>query len=481
MRLGAKLFLAVALVTAVLFAVGGLSLRAVGRLVAVNRDISTRTVPAVRHASAIHDAMPGLAGLEARTVILKDPRYVNRWTERMIQVREDVRRLSGLLTTRRQQALLDEASGALDDYEKHVAQAQSLLIRGQRQQAVRLVEAESNALVERVQTVLERLIEDIHEAARAAQAEASRLEQRTWTGVMLALGAAVVLALVGAGLLVARLTRSLRALSDATAAVAAGSFHEPLRVEGTDEVARLTRSFNTMAQRLRELDKVKETFLASVSHELRSPLTSMREAGHLLRDEIPGGLNLKQARLVGIIEAGADRLLRLVNQILDFSRLRAGVLPIERMPVALDQIVASAADELRPQAQEAGLAMEVERVGDRFEYLGDQDRLVQVVVNLVSNAIRFTPRGGRVTIRVVDAGSELEIQVEDTGVGIPAMALPYIFGWYEQAHRQRGGTGLGLPIVRGLVEAHGGRVTVESHEGKGSRFTVLLPRVGTFA
>jgi signal transduction histidine kinase len=481
MRLGAKLFLAVALVTAVLFAVGGLSLRAVGRLVAVNRDISTRTVPAVRHASAIHDAMPGLAGLEARTVILQDPRYVNRWTERMIQVREDVRRLSELLTTRGQQALLDEASGALDDYEKHVAQAQSLVLRGQRQQAVRLVEAESNALVERVQTVLERLIEDIHEAARAAQAEAARLEQRTWTGVMLALGTTVVLALVGAGLLVARLTRSLRALSDATAAVAAGSFHEPLRVEGTDEVARLTRSFNTMAQRLRDLDKVKETFLASVSHELRSPLTSMREAGHLLRDEIPGGLNLKQARLVGIIEAGADRLLRLVNQILDFSRLRAGVLPIERMPVALDQIVASAADELRPQAQEAGLEMEVERVGDRFEYLGDQDRLVQVVVNLVSNAIRFTPRGGQVTIRVVDAGSELEIQVEDTGVGIPAMALPYIFGWYEQAHRQRGGTGLGLPIVRGLVEAHGGRVTVESHEGKGSRFTVLLPRGGTFA
>jgi signal transduction histidine kinase len=340
------------------------------------------------------------------------------------------------------------------------------------------VETQSNALVERVQTLLERLIDDIHETARAAQAEAARLEQRTWTGVMLALGAAVVLALMGAGLLVTRLTRSLRALSEATAAVAAGSFHEPLRVEGTDEVATLTRSFNTMVQRLRELDKVKETFLASVSHELRSPLTSMREAGHLLRDEIPGGLNLKQARLVGIIEAGADRLLRLVNQILDFSRLRAGVLPIERMPVALDQIVNSAADELRPQAQEAGLALEVERVGERFEYLGDQDRLVQIVVNLVSNAVRFTPRGGRVTIRVVDAGSELEIQVEDTGVGIPAMALPYIFGWYEQAHRQRGGTGLGLPIVRGLVEAHGGRVTVESHEGKGSRFTVLLPRGG---
>jgi signal transduction histidine kinase len=478
MKLGAKLFLAVFLVTVVLFVVGGLSLRAVGRLVAVNRDISTGTVPAVRHASAIHDGMPVLVRLEARMVILKDPHYVRRWEDQMAEVRADLGRLSPLLKTDRQQALLGEASDALDDYAGNVARALALVRQGQREQAVRLVETQSSVLVEGVQTALERLIDDIHEVARAAQAEAARLEQRTWKGVVLALGTAVVLALVGAGLLVARLTRSLRALSEATAAVAAGSFREPLRVEGTDEVAALTRSFNTMAQRLSELDKVKETFLASVSHELRSPLTSMREAAHLLREEVPGGLNPKQARLVGIFEGGADRLLRLVDQILDFSRLRAGMLPIERRPVALDEVVTRAADELRPQAQEAGLTVDVERVGERFEYLGDGDRLVQVVVNLVSNAIRFTPRGGRVTVRVVDAGAELEIQVEDTGLGIPAMALPHIFGWYEQAHRQRGGTGLGLPIVRGLVEAHGGRVTVESQEGKGSRFTVLLPRGG---
>jgi signal transduction histidine kinase len=480
MKLGAKLFLAFSLVTAVLFVVGGLSLRAVGRLVAVNRDISTRTVPAVRHAASVHDAMPGLVRLEARMVILKDPRYVDRWQERVVQAREDLNRLGLLLTTARQQDLLAEARRALDAYEQNVAHAQELVGRGQRQQAVRLVETQSSALVERVQTVLERLIDDIHEAARAAQAEAGRLERRTWSGVILALGAAVILALVGGGLLAGRLSRSMRALSEATAAVAAGSFREPLRIEGRDEIAALARSFNTMAERLREVDQLKETFLASVSHELRSPLTSMREAAHLLREEVPGGLNPKQARLVNIIEAGADRLLRLVNQILDFSRLRAGMLPIERLPVALDEIVMQAADELRPQVQEAGLALEVERVGERFDYLGDEDRLVQVVVNLLSNAVRFTPRGGRVTIRVVDVGAELEIQIEDTGVGIPAGALPYIFGWYAQAHRQRGGTGLGLPIVRGLVEAHGGQVTVESQEGKGSRFTVLLPRGEAF-
>src|SRR5438093_8498279 len=101
---------------------------------------------------------------------------------------------------------------------------------------------------------------------------------------------------------------------------------------------------------------------------------------------------------------------------------------------------------------------------------------LQLVVNLGANAIRFTPRGGRVVVRVIDVGPEIELQVEDTGVGIPADALPHIFDPYRQAHRERGGTGLGLAIVSGIVAAHGGRVTAESREGKGSRFTVLLPR-----
>jgi signal transduction histidine kinase len=101
---------------------------------------------------------------------------------------------------------------------------------------------------------------------------------------------------------------------------------------------------------------------------------------------------------------------------------------------------------------------------------------MQVIVNLVANAIRFTPAGGRVVVRIVDADAEVEIQVEDTGRGIPTPALPYIFEWYRQAHQDPGGSGLGLAIARSSVEAHHGRITVESQEGKGSRFTVLLPR-----
>jgi two-component system sensor histidine kinase GlrK len=231
-----------------------------------------------------------------------------------------------------------------------------------------------------------------------------------------------------------------------------------------------------MAERLRELDELKQAFLATVSHELRSPLTSMREAAHLLRDRVGGELNDRQSRMVEIIAGSCERLLRLVNQVLDLSRLRAGVLTLDRQPVDLDRVVARALDEMRPQAEEAGLALSFERRGNDFMVEGDEDRLVQVFVNLIANAVRFTLRRGRVTVRLHDAGREVEVQVEDTGVGIPAVALPHIFDTWQQAHQQRGGTGLGLAIVRGIVQAHAGRVTVESHEGKGSRFSVLLPR-----
>src|SRR6185369_8646241 len=173
-----------------------------------------------------------------------------------------------------------------------------------------------------------------------------------------------------------RITRSLRRLSAATTAVAAGSFSEPIRVGGRDEVSVLARSFNAMADRLRKHDEVKEEFFATLSHELRSPITSVREAAHLLADGVPGPLTPKQARMVDIIRRSTDRLLRLVNQILDVSRLRAGVVPLD-----LDWLVGRAIDELRPQADEAKVTLGRERIGTRFTVIGDEDRLVQVVVN----------------------------------------------------------------------------------------------------
>ena len=309
----------------------------------------------------------------------------------------------------------------------------------------------------------------------AAQAEAGRLETRTWTIVLISLGAAVGLALLGTAIVARRMTSSLDLLSSATADVAASAFREPIAVTSRDEIGALARAFNSMARQLGEIEETKREFFATVTHELRSPLTSIRGAVDLLHSGTPGPLTEKQGRLADIIRESAERLLGLANQILELSRLRAGV-DLDRKPLDLVMLVDRVVEELHPQAADAGVTLEREHYGSHFAYLGDADRLYQLVVNLGTNAIRFTPRGGRVIVRVIDAGEEFELQVEDTGVGIPAEALPTIFEPYRQAHQDRGGTGLGLAIVRGVATAHGGRVMAESREGKGSRFTVLLPR-----
>jgi signal transduction histidine kinase len=476
MRLASKIFLTSAIVIVVLAGVAGLSLRAIDRLASANREIVTRAVPALRLTAAAREAIEPLMRLEARAVIFGDPHYTSAWTERAAQLAEDLERLVGFAQSTGENLYLREASAAFDAYRRVVARERALIQMGDQRGAASLTDGEARMLGERVEERLGALMSATHTQVLSVEAETARVEGRMWTSVLVALGAAVGLALLGAAVLAHRMTRSLAELSSAAAAVAAGRFREPIVVKSRDEIGSVARSFNSMVGQLRQVEESRREFFATVSHELRSPLTSIRGAAELLREGIPGPLTDKQKRLADIVSGSSGRLLRLVNQILEMSRLQAGLVDIERRPLDLADLVDRAAEELHPLASDASVTLECERIGTSFTYYGDVERLHQVVVNLGANAIRFTQPGGRVVTRVIDAGPEFEVQVEDTGVGIPADALPHIFDAYRQAHRQRGGTGLGLAIVRGIAEAHGGRVTVESREGKGSRFTVLLPR-----
>jgi signal transduction histidine kinase len=476
MRLASKIFLTASLAVVVLAGVGVLSLRAVDRLVSVNREVTTRAVPALALAVSAREAVPPLVRLEARLFVLRDPRYVALWEGQAARVAQDLERLGDYATSAREAGSTAAARAAFAGYRSAVGRARALLGRGEAARALAVSEREARGFAERVESSLEALREATHARALAAQAEAARLEARTWTGVLAALGAAVGLALLGAAVVAQRMTRSLRALSAATAAVASGAWQAPIAVRSRDEIGRLAESFNAMAGELRRLEATKQEFFATVSHELRSPLTSIRGAVDLLRDRVPGDLTPAQARLVDITGQSTDRLLRLVDRILEVSRLSAGAATLERTALDLDKLAARAVDELRPQAEEAGVALAYERTGDEFALAGDEERLFQVVVNLGGNAIRFTPRGGRVAVGLAARPAGLELAVEDTGAGIPADALPRIFDAWRQAHAGHGGTGLGLALVRGVVEAHGGRVAVASEDGQGSRFTVYLPR-----
>jgi signal transduction histidine kinase len=169
-------------------------------------------------------------------------------------------------------------------------------------------------------------------------------------------------------------------------------------------------------------------------------------------------------------------MLAMVNQILDFTRLQALAVPLEIRPVDALEAVTRAMDELRPVAEAKRIRLTLAAEGTDFTVLGEEGSLVRVVINLLGNAVNFTGPDGAVTLRLAEMGDRLELQVRDTGVGIPPEALPAIFEPYRQAHGRRLGSGLGLAVVKGLVEAHHGTVSVHSAPGQGSCFTVELPK-----
>lgn len=476
MRLGTKLFLTTSVVIVALVALSGWSLLTINRLVGFSRDIVTGSLPALRLELSLRESIDTLMRLDTRALVLRDPQYAKLWSERAAKVSADLELLRSFLATGDEIAKHVESAEAFAEYRRHVVEQRRLVASGQRAAALRLAEGDARTAAQAAATALDGLVSATYRAVDQAQSAALELEHRTLQAVGAGLAVVLVVALAAVGLLSLGMTRSLRRLSAATAELAEGAFRAPLPVRARDEIGELTRSFNRMAVRIREAERAKEEFFSHISHELRTPLTSVREATNLLLDRVPGPLDPKQVRLVEIVRASSERLLRLVNHILELSRLRARLLPLDRLPVDLDKLVSRAIDELRPQAEDQDIVVARRTTGADFTIVGDEDRLVRVVVNLLDNAIKFTPRGGSVGVELRDVGRGVTISVEDTGVGIPADVLPRIFEPYRQAHGGRSGSGLGLAIVKGLVEVHGGSLDVRSEEGGGSRFVVRLPR-----
>jgi signal transduction histidine kinase len=486
MRLALKIFLANLLVILVLVGVAVWTLAEVARLISADRQVAVRSADALRVAASLRERVVESHRLELRALVFADREYVKVPQTEAARTQQGLDLLGTFLVTDAEREAWQEANRAFTEYRAAVAKSREARTRGQNDRASQILETEGGPAAARVSAALERLTEmtsaGLNESQRRAssalglvQSEVNRLRDRTWLAVVVALVTAVLVALAGSAFLAVRMTRSLRRLAAGTTALAEGSF-QPIRVESSDEIGALARSFNRMAARLHEVDQLKEQFYASVSHELRSPLTSAREAAHFLLQGGPGPLTEKQAKLVSIIHGSTDRLLRLVSQVLDVSRLSAGLLPIERGWFDIERAARRAVKEVRVQAQERGVDVRLDGMAAPIEVYADEDRVVQILVNLLGNGVRFTPAGGSVIVRILDSGADVELQVQDTGIGIPSGTLPVVFERYRQAHTGYGGTGLGLTIVRGLVEAHGGRVSVESEETKGTRFTVFLPR-----
>lgn len=253
---------------------------------------------------------------------------------------------------------------------------------------------------------------------------------------------------------------------------------QPLVPHGPREVQELTRAFNEMNHRVQVSQKSQRDFVANVSHELKTPLTSVQGFAQALLDGTAATAEARQ-QAASVIYDEAGRMHRLVLDLLDLARLDAGTADLKRSPVDLAALLNHISEKFMPQARAARVLITVEAQNLPL-VTGDADRLAQVFTNLVDNALKYTPTGGQIRLRAARSGPEVWVEVRDTGSGIAPEALSHIFDRFYQADTARSGgkkhgAGLGLTIAKEILQAHGGTISVRSAPGYGSEFTVRLP------
>ena len=335
---------------------------------------------------------------------------------------------------------------------------------------------------ERMDSLLTPIATAISRRGDADVQRAESVARRAASTALTALALALAATLIIGALLTRTLLRPIALLRRGMGTVAEGDFEPDVRIptDRPDELGDLARSFGTMTEQLRELDRLKAEFVSVASHEIKTPLSVIRGYVTLLADGIYGEVNEQQKKTLEAVSAQTDRLTRLVHRLLDVSRFEAGGARLELREIELRPFFDELTEDFRVLAVQNGIEFPVRITPDLPEtVVGDEDRLNEVLGNLLSNAFKFTSRGGTIRLEAARHDGGIRVEVEDTGVGIPPEKLPRIFEKFYQvendAQPRSVGSGLGLAIAREIVEAHGGTIGAESRVGRGTRIRVVLP------
>lgn len=286
--------------------------------------------------------------------------------------------------------------------------------------------------------------------------------------------------LLGSMFLAHTMHRPLRELTKGIRSIPRRGSSETIPVLSKDEFGELAKAFNEMADRLRKEELMRSDFISMLSHEIRTPLTSIRESVNLIADEVMGRINDRQKRFLHIAGDEIERITDLLNHLMQVSRMEAGGVEIHSRPLHPATLVSSSVHRVAPAAEAQDVTLNIETDGDLPHVLGDPAHLQQVLLNLLGNAVKFSPRGGEVSIRAcLDEQSKVvRFLVSDHGPGIPEEEQALVFQKYYRAagiKDEVDGVGLGLSISKHIVEAHGGELWVESRSGKGSTFGFTIP------
>jgi len=402
----------------------------------------------------------------------------------MLTALENLRKQVDRLREANYHALARYAAVHIDKLGVATRRIELLKQSGRGEEAYAYVDNDVRPLFADAQTTMTRILAEIDERSQSDLELAGEISTRARTtavfGMIIAIGVAALL-----GLWTTRaLTLPVVRLRNAMAVVADGDFTLPrdLAYERKDEIGSASRSFRAMTNRLAELDRLKAEFVSIATHELRTPLNVISGYAELISEGVYGEPTTGQREAVETIRDQTRVVSQLVSQLLDLSRLEAGGLRLEIKPEKCAELFHRVERAFEPLANRRGISFKVAVDASVKESVPmDLDRMSdQVLGNLLSNALKFTPEGGSVTVDARDADGWLAITIADTGCGIPAAELPYVFDKFYQVgdEARKKGAGLGLTIAHDVVKAHGGTITVQSEVDRGTTFCVRIPPGG---
>ena len=445
-----------------LLLIGSMSigLYAIYQLYLVNQDVQTlvsRNLPPQQILLNLHETFLAQSKIEKESQNSKDPKLNEQFNQMAKIFQTDLANLKGALASPQTTGILQRLITLHQEFtESYNTQA---LDRGKAFMLSRFILDE----IENLRTIEER---DLLENHMLVQVQKAR-ETTVVLLFLLILGGLVILFTV-----TTFVRKPLRQFRQVIKGIARGNTVKPLPAVADDEIGAIVSAFNQLTWKLQRLDHLKEDFISNLSHELRTPLTSLQEATNLMLEEVSGSLNERQRQLLFIIQEDTKKLLQLTTDLLDLSRMRGGMLPLQLAPCNLEDLARQALEEIRPLAMKRDLHLEMtteQKVG--FIPI-DAVRIRQVIINLLSNAIKFTPHAGKISLTVKKASpKDIQVSITDTGCGVSKDNLEKIFDRFYTG----GGFGLGLPISRQIILAHGGKLWVESDLGKGSIFSFTLP------
>jgi two-component system sensor histidine kinase GlrK len=450
------------------------------QLTAMSTQMASYHYPAAESAKRLLGSLYVQLNSEKKYLATRDHTFLTHLTEEIDEFQQSLQRLRNQESSSQGVKLLQVADDTLKERIKLFQHELQTPPKGKIRQASPEYETGRDLLMDRMSSSIQGYI-DLHEArvnvgVTESQASAAQAEAVTEQLVMVAL----VFGLGLAGISSYTILRPLRQLQGHIKQIGQGNFGESLQIKAPAELRELVDTVNWMRRKLQEIDDMKTEFLAHVSHELRTPMASIQEGTHLLLDEIPGPLLPEQRTTLRIMSDSSRRLIHLISTILDLSKMEAGMMEYRIVPVDLHRIGEISINKIRLLADSKHVQLVLENIKERSWVKADASRLEQVLDNLLSNALKFSPEGGVVKVQMKPdpQAGVLEVTVSDTGPGIVPEDLPHIFERFYQGRtkgkRTAGGSGLGLALAKKVVEAHGGRIWIESEKGKGATVRFIL-------